>query len=44
MTVVTPSETYATGSGDRLELRPVCKVHVFIRFIHIVMFDEVYEI
>ena len=33
MTMVTPSETYATSSGDRLELHPVCKVHVFIRFM-----------
>ena len=42
MTVVIQSETYTTGSGDRLELRPVCKVHVLVRFIRTVMFNLVY--
>jgi hypothetical protein len=41
MTMVTPSETYATGSGDRLGLHPVCKTHSLARFIRNLMFNQV---
>ena len=43
MTAVTQSETYTTGSGDKLELRPVCKVYVLIRIIRMVMFNQNYS-
>ena len=43
MIVVTQSETYTTGSGDRLGLQPVCRIHVLVRFIRTVMFNQVYS-
>ena len=42
MIVVTQSKTYAVGSGDRLGLQRFCRIHVLVRFIRIVMFNEVY--
>ena len=43
MTVITQSETYTTGSGDRLGLQPVCRIHVLVRFIRTVTFNHVYS-